>query len=633
MRTLVLFLVIAGLMALLTHCGSNVRETQEESEWLNQQDTVQYVGMETCKLCHADKHATFIHTGMGLSFDHATRSKSAGVFDAHAVVYDSASNFYYKPYWENDHLMIMEFRLDGKDTVHKRSERIDYIIGSGQHTNSHMLQVNGYVYQAPITFYTQKKQWDMAPGMSGGFNSRFSRVIEAECLTCHNGLPELVSGSVNKYAKMPTGIDCERCHGPGSLHVAKVSSGVLVDTAKDIDYSIVNPRHLSVDLQNQLCMRCHLQGVNVLNSDASFFDFKPGDRISDHWNIFLPKYDGANDKFLMASQADRLLQSKCYLSTQEISCITCHNPHLTVKETPRALFNAPCIKCHSAPQKGCSAPIATREAQKDDCSSCHMPRSGSVDIPHVSISDHKMQIPGREQQSKEGTFKGLQCLTDPHPSAVTMARGYLHYYESFTKDASLLDSVSYYIQQAGKPNDEIRAVMIHLYWLQNAMQKIITVAESMHTVQDAWTAYRIGEAYMQVGKYDRALKYFQQATAAQPMNLDFLLKEATAEVFIGNVTRGEEIYKQIVSENPKYEKAWNNLGVLFMARGDVSGAENCFLKAIALNPDYLIARVKITELYIQSRQKSKARGMLDYLERYHGAEQEVILLGQKLRAI
>ncbi|MBK6731475.1 MAG: hypothetical protein IPG60_11120 [Bacteroidetes bacterium] len=74
-------------------------------------------------------------------------------------------------------------------------------MGSGQHTNSHMLLINGYLYQAPITFYTQKQQWDLAPGMEGGFNSRFSRIIESECLACHNGLPQPVVGSINKYVK------------------------------------------------------------------------------------------------------------------------------------------------------------------------------------------------------------------------------------------------------------------------------------------------------------------------------------------------------------------------------------------------------------------------------------------------
>ncbi|HMX03294.1 MAG TPA: tetratricopeptide repeat protein [Chitinophagales bacterium] len=634
MRTGIAIAIVCAFVSMLTFCTNNKGEATE-NVYLNANDTVSYVGMETCKLCHADKHATFIHTGMGMSFDKATKSKSAALFDAeHALVYDSTNNFYYKPFWRNDTLQIMEFRLDGQDTIHKRIEPIAFIIGSGQHTNSHMLQVNGYVYQAPITFYTQKQQWDLAPGMSGGFNSRFSRVIEAECMTCHNGLPELVAGSVNKYAKVPSGIDCERCHGPGSLHVARVSNGELVDTSKNIDYSIVNPRKLSVELQNQLCMRCHLQGVNVLNEGASFFDFKPGDHINEHWNIFLPRFDGSNNKFLMASQADRLLQSKCYTSTHQLSCITCHNPHITVKDTPREQFNAPCKQCHGEGNTQCKASIASRNNVADDCSSCHIRKSGSIDIPHVSISDHIISIPKNTASKGSGTFKGLVCLTDSNPDPLTMARGYLHYYESFNKEKSLLDSAWQYIQKAGKENDEVRSVKVHYYYLKDAPDQIIQSGEKIKEDKlNAWTAYRMGEAYTAKSDFAAALKYFNIAVEREPLNLDYLFKQATAMVFSGDNKSGEAVYRKIVGENPEYEKAWNNLGVILLTKGQMPEAEQCLLKAIALNPDYTLSRIKLTELYIQSRQKSKAKSSLEYLQRYDADDPAVILLAQKLRSI
>ena len=279
--------------------------------------------------------------------------------------------------------------------------------------------------------------------MEMGFNSRFSRIITAECMTCHNGLPEMVAGSTNKYTKVPNGIDCERCHGPGSLHVARVSNNMLVDTATGIDYSIVNPRHLSVELQNQLCMRCHLQGVNVLNEGASFFDFKPGDKINEHWNIFLPKFDGKNDKFLMASQADRMVQSKCYIETQQLSCNTCHNQHISVKATPAAQFNAACINCNQPNKNDCTETIAVRLTNNDNCSACHIPKSGAIDIPHVSISDHKIQIPGEAVKMGDGKFIGLVSLTTDKPDALLMARGYLHYFEYFNSDRAVLVIVKY----------------------------------------------------------------------------------------------------------------------------------------------------------------------------------------------
>src|SRR5690606_38519479 len=98
-------------------------------------------------------------TGMGQSFAPASKQKSAADFSEHHVVYDKHIDLYYHPFWRDESMYIMEFRLSGKDTIYKRTEKVDYIIGSGQHTNSHLMNVNGYVYQLPLTWYAQKKQW------------------------------------------------------------------------------------------------------------------------------------------------------------------------------------------------------------------------------------------------------------------------------------------------------------------------------------------------------------------------------------------------------------------------------------------------------------------------------------------
>lgn len=635
MRSVILFTVLGAFMLLLTYCNNNNKVVVNDSPWLNQNDTVQYVGMETCQLCHADKHATFIHTGMGKSFDYATRSKSAALFDKHAIVFDSVNNYYYQPFWRNDTLMIKEYRLAGKDTIHQRTESIQYIIGSGQHTNSHMLNINGYVFQAPITFYTQKQQWDLAPGMEMGFNSRFSRIITAECMTCHNGLPEMVTGSVNKYTKVPNGIDCERCHGPGSLHVARVSNNILVDTATGIDYSIVNPRHLSVELQNQLCMRCHLQGVNVLNEGASFFDFKPGDKINEHWNIFLPKFDGKNDKFLMASQADRMVQSKCYIETQQLSCITCHNPHISVKATPAAQFNAACINCHQPNKNDCTEKIDVRLTNNDNCSACHIPKSGAIDIPHVSISDHKIQIPGEAVKMGDGKFIGLVSLTTDKPDVLLMARGYLHYFESFNSDKALLDSVKFYLDKTTEKNDSYRSVLIHYYYLKQDFKNIITTSSAFKKSAnlDAWTAYRVGEAFLNTQAYTEAATYFEQAVNEEKYNLDYNFKLATAKIFSGKTEEAEKLLQFVITENPTYHMAWNNLGVLQAGKGNYQEAEKSFTKAIQLDPDYVLARIKLAELYIATRQRTKAREAISYLEKYYPELQELPKLTLQLRSI
>ena len=85
-------------------------------------------------------------------------------------------------------------------------------------------------------------------------------------MSCHNATPDFVLGSENKYHSVPQGIDCERCHGPGELHVQRMLNSELVDTSTHIDYSIVNPKKLSLEAQFQICMRCHFYR-------ASFLDF------------------------------------------------------------------------------------------------------------------------------------------------------------------------------------------------------------------------------------------------------------------------------------------------------------------------------------------------------------------------
>ena len=143
-----LYLIIVSFLITVfwinIRCGNNAEKAIEKSKYLNHNDSVKYVGMQQCRSCHADIYNTFIETGMGKSFDLATKQKSSADFSKHHVVYDKFKNLYYHPFWKNNNMFIMEYRMNGKDTVYKRTEKVDYVIGSGQHTNSHLMNINGY---------------------------------------------------------------------------------------------------------------------------------------------------------------------------------------------------------------------------------------------------------------------------------------------------------------------------------------------------------------------------------------------------------------------------------------------------------------------------------------------------------
>lgn len=611
MRSLILFALFSiCLVIILFNCNS-----EKESPFRNiHKEGASYVGMQECKTCHWQVYETFIKTGMGQSWDVATRAKSAADFTpSKALVYDSIKDFYYKPFWNGDSLFIVEYRLAGKDTVHKRLEKVSYIVGSGQHTNSHIININGYLHQAPITFYTQKGKWDLAPGFEKGKNSRFDRKIELECISCHNGYPVFDQGSLNKFSQIKTGIDCERCHGPGSIHVAEKRNGQIVDTSVGPDYSIVNPRRLSIDQQNSLCQRCHLQGVAVLNEGKSFFDFMPSDPLHNTMNVFMPNYGHDEKHMIMASHVERLKMSKCFVNSGKVSCITCHNPHVSVKFTPQEQYNTACKNCHHQ-GKDCTEKLAIRQAKNDECASCHMPKNGSIDIPHVAVTDHYIRRkPMVFDKNEIATFLGLKCYNQDQVKDRSMAKAYLEFYERYEENGALLDSALFYLKKAGvNVEDEQDADLIRVLFLQENYSKIVLIVKEFKPsdCKDAWTAYRIGTAYVKMKQLGRAVDFLKQATTLKPNGLDFQYKFGDALFAQHDIEAAQKVFEYIVAQNPRYTKAHSQLGYIYMQQNHLPQAIASLQTSIMLDPDQVQTLINLSVCYYKVGQRNKIKPLL-----------------------
>lgn len=621
---LVLAVVLIGIVTININCSSN-NNSSEEFLYKNHADGVQYVGMQTCITCHQNIYDSFIKTGMGQSFGAATKEKSAARFSKHEKIYDPYLDFYYHPYFKDDSLYILEYRISNGDTVHKRIEKVEYIVGSGQHTNSHMYQTNGYFYQMPMTFYTQVGKWDFPPGFEKGHNSRFSRTIELECMSCHNAYPNFVVGSKNKYASVLQGIDCERCHGPGEVHVKEKSAGILVDTANDIDYSIVNPGKLPYELQVDVCQRCHLQGNTVLKEGKSFFDFKPGQKLSDFMNVFLPRYEG-DHSFIMASHADRLKQSKCFIKSNEeksatlnLTCINCHNPHVSVKETKEIQFNNACKSCHAKTSSSideCKLNLNKRmTTNNNSCWKCHMPSTGTEDIPHVSIHDHKIQIPvNKKEKESIKKFVGLSAVNNKNVDAHIKAEAYLSYYEKFDNKPIYLDSAEFYFNQKGSYSDlHFFNNKIRLYYLRNDYRSVINTAQKQAVMysKDAWTLYRIAESFNALNDINNATIYAKASVERAPFNLEFRNKLAAFYLQSNKIQEAINEYQFILKENHKFVPALSNLGFLYLQSGKMLESYNLITKALSLDPDYEQALFNLAGWYMANNNVQETRKTLN----------------------
>jgi len=654
---LVFFVGLLFVFSFFISCNSESQVKEKitkdtlSSLYLNHHDTAKYVGMKTCMLCHQNMHNTFIETGMGKSFEHAHKGKSSANFD-HPIIYDKYADFYYKSFWKNDSMYMHEFRIDKKDTVYQRIEKVDYIIGSGQHTNSHMQNINGYFNQMPMTFYTQKKQWDLPPGFENGFNTRFNRKIGLECMSCHNSYPEFVLGSENKYKSVPEGITCERCHGPGSIHVAQRSGGTKVDTSKFIDYSIVNPAKLSIERQFDICQRCHLQGNAILKEGKSFLDFKPGMKLSDYITVFLPKYNNADDEFIMASHADRLKQSKCFVISLEktikqknntlkpytdaMTCVTCHNPHISVQSTNNLKFNAACLNCHANQQKtnnNCSdesikVQLTLNKTNGINCVGCHMPRSGSIDIPHVTVHDHYIRKPSpKSEKEKVKQFIGLFSINDKQPDSLTHAKAYINQFEKFDQKIEYLDSAKKYlsIDNIKLLNKNLDA-LVQLHFLKQDYAIVVSMINKLgidqvlkerlnkqsYSNDHAWTSYRIAESFLNLNNPKQALLFHKRAVELAPFVPDFRDKLANCYAINGDVKNAEIQFQQTLKEYPKHISALTNYGYLSLTIGNMEKAEQLYNQALILDPDFEPLLMNVAGL---KNFKGDTKGAVDLLKK------------------
>ncbi len=641
---------MAMLLVLLTiifsniFCTDNIKPTSQNT-YLNHNDTVKYIGKEQCQACHASIYKTFIETGMGKSFNLATRSKSAANFSKKHVVYDAYKKFYYMPFWIKDTMYIMEFRLEGKDTTHKRIERVDYIIGSGQHTNSHLTNINGYIYQLPLTWYAQKRKWDLPPGYEKGKNVRFTRAIEFECMSCHNAMPSAYNNSINKFINIPNGIDCERCHGPGELHMQQKLAGNLVDTAHEIDYTIVNPKKLSWERQIDLCQRCHLQGNAILKKGKTFKDFKPGMVLSNFYDVYMPKYTGNDEEFIMASHAQRLQLSKCFVSSSKektskenpsikLTCISCHNPHVSVKITGKETFNNACIKCHVS-ANACTEKVALKTAAKNNCVACHMPKSGTIDIPHVTVHDHWIRKPAKQKEIDDiKTFVGIYCINNKENNNISKANAYINYVEKFDGEIASLDSAKNIIQKLSINDykDELLDLKIHLLYMQKNNNGIVSLAQftNSNNIQNPWLCYRVGQAYQNNNDALSAKIWYLQAVKLAPQNVEFINKLASSNILLDNNKEAVLLLDDLIKKNPKIVDAYVNKGFALVKLQLYPEALSCYNMAIKLDCDNAQALLNRAGLYHLLGNNSMAKKDLKAILKINPKETYVIELLKSL---
>ena len=571
-----------------------------------------YTGDAVCFDCHESQWTGFQEHGMARSYYPLTTANVVEDFNADPIWHDE-SKFWYRVIEENGAYWQEEFRLNAQgERIHSLRRRMDFVVGSGNAARTYLSESSQYLYQLPLTWYSQARRWDFSPGYEVA-NKRFDRLIPDGCMACHNSYPNSVEWAEGKYREVPAGIGCERCHGPGGDHVARQLAGGSEEGSAD--YSIVNPARLSHDLQMDVCQQCHLHTtVSVLRDNREAFDFRPSERLQDHLALF-SAHDPA-DGLDVISHAERLAQSACYLEgTPQMTCTTCHNPHEGFRDKGPEYFNDTCISCHES--------VADHEF-RGDCASCHMPKEIADGTPHATFTDHWIRVviseslmPSHEEpgltpyymrdQTEPGHMEAIATLVhatqtgdlDRLEEGIELAHSFGD--ADTTGETSFLMGVS--LWRIGRSEEAIVP-------LEAAVQANPDIPERLNALAQAYES--AGQKREQIrGLYERALNI-------QPALADIRINYGRHLELEGDLTGAIMQYRHAIAQKPWLVQAHYNLGTALLRDGEFAEAEDALVQTLALDPDHADALGNLGLLLLTDARRIQEAG--EYFRRAVEAE-------------
>jgi len=234
-----------------------------------------------------------------------------------------------------------------------------------------------------------------------------TRVGAETCAQCHTD----VANDFRHAFHAQRGVECEDCHGPGSLHVNGNGDVTKIIRLSERPADAANGVCLSCHAQNEearhwlggshaanhlRCVDCHEVHVRALRAaNESRISFDTATRgefmaaaVSPETNVILRPPSATNDACLKCHQTEGAQLSMPYhhpLREGKMSCMDCHDPHggPAGNNLRTANVNDLCLSCH-AQYRG---PFAYQHPPvTENCMNCHTAH-GSPNTNLLSISE------------------------------------------------------------------------------------------------------------------------------------------------------------------------------------------------------------------------------------------------------
>lgn len=574
-----------------------------EQRFRNVATATDYVGDSSCVGCHAAAAASYAQHSMAQSFHRWTPDVRVEQAMAEALR-NAPSGYAYRVVDSAGSLWQVETRPgDAAQPGHELRRRIDYVMGSGRLARTYFTEENGRLFQLPLTWYANHG-WDFSPGYEVN-NARFSRVLPDRCIACHSSYPTAAPHLEGKYPVLRPGIGCERCHGPGALHVATRQRGAAdapdrAGAARAFDATIVNPRRLPLDRRLDVCEQCHVHtAVAVLRPGRTAFDFMPARQLAAQYAYY--KNGGDID---LVSHADRLRQSACFRASATTStpleCASCHNPHAPPPSS--ATRNASCLSCHNTTTLATTITRPEAKAQhtpRGDCVSCHMPVVKERTVPHGTFTDHWIRVPGRDSgrapaSASRDVIEAYFERDRTGPDAPLFKAMGKVVFASLATDGRAFDDAAAELAPLLERGPVSTDALFLLGVAHEARGRLAEAATALDaavrrgdTRPDVLRA--LARARQHLGDHGAAIEGFRQALHAQPALAPVRAELGTALMQNGQVPEAVQAFEAAVTEQPNLPVAWFQLGLARLALGQTAPAASALLDAVRLEPAFASA--------------------------------------------
>lgn len=569
------------------------------SPFRNTKPGVKFVGDAKCAECHADIAAKYRNHPMARTLAAVSIDASPELYDPVKLKPFEADGLVYSIDRKGSKIIHREARRDSNGQLETTFEaEVSFTVGSGSLGYTFLYEKDGSFWESPISWFTQKKKWSLSPGYENG-NAHFQRPIGVECFTCHSNHVDWVSGTTNQF-KLPLtprgfGIGCERCHGPGELHVLEEQEGVQDSSDNP---SIVNPKNplLSVALREAICEQCHLEGAaRVMRQGRDPFDFRPGLPLPLVWSVFVNSEESGENQAV--GQVEQMHESKCYQASQgKMGCTSCHDPHEAPKTSEiAAYFRNACLSCHE--KHGCALAEKSRleQSPEDSCIACHMPRISSSDVAHTATTNHR--VPKIASAKAPETIATHRVTRNP----------FRLYHEDQVAPSDPQLGRDLGIALATAPNLDHSSLAI-----AGHARELLEEAVRFHPDDDD-AQISLGEVYAAQKKYAQALEVYDKVLMEHPRFEAALMRAGQAATSLNDFDKAASYFQRAIAVNPNYYYFHTGLAGALAQLKHWDEAHKEAALALKLNTGDVPARRILVEGMVHLGQKEKAGKEVDIL--------------------